>query len=208
VIPSRHLGAVPTILLIRHGAHDRPGPHLVGRDDSVGLAPEGVREAEALARALQGFALAAVASSPSRRCRDTAARLADAHGLEVEVDDGLDEIDFGEWRGRRFDEIAGPEWLRWNTARGTAAIPGGETIGAVATRANAALARLGARGPLVAAVTHADVIRTAVATAIGLAPDLMLRLEVPTGSLTALDAGTPPRLLALGWQPAPPLPAG
>jgi probable phosphoglycerate mutase len=122
-------------------------------------------------------------------------------------DAGFDELDFGDWRGRSFAALAGdPRWAHFNTARGTGAIPGGETAAAVLDRAGAALARLTGLGSPVLAVTHADVIRTVVAAAIGLAPDLMLRLEVPTASATVLLWETPPRLRALAWRPGPPIP--
>ncbi len=194
-----------TLLLVRHAAHDRPGPHLVGRDDTVALAPEGRADAEALAEALAHVPLAAIATSPSRRCRETAERLAAKHGLAPRVVADLDELDFGRWRGATFAALDGdPDWLHFNTARGTAAIPEGETIAAVADRASRALARLSREGPLAVAVTHADVIRTAVAAAIGLSPDLMLRFEIAPASVTAIAWETPPRLLSLNWRPAPP----
>lgn len=193
-----------TILLIRHAAHDRPGPLLVGRDDSVDLSPAGRRDAELLAGRLARVALGAVLTSPSRRCQSTAGILATPHGLPVEVDPDLDEIDFGAWRGRRFADLdCEPAWQRFNHARGTARIPGGETIVAVQARVERALHRICDRRlpDPVAVVSHGDVIRTALCRALALPTDLMLRLDVAPASVSTieLEPGTP-RVRGLNWR--------
>lgn len=193
-----------TLLLIRHCEHDRPGPLLVGRDDGVDLSPAGERAARRMADHLAARALAAVVTSPSRRCRTTAAILAAPHGLRPEPEPDLDELDFGAWRGRRFAELEGdPAWVRFNTARGTARIPGGEAVADVAARVARALGRIAERAPdrTVAMVSHGDVIRTALCGLLGLAPDLMLRFEVDPGSVsTAVVGGPAPRVLAINWR--------
>ena len=79
------------LLLIRHG--------LPARIDDVGgpadppLAATGVQQAESLAGWLAPIGLDAVYSSPMRRARETAVPLAQRLGVEVQVDDGLEEFD-------------------------------------------------------------------------------------------------------------------
>ena len=48
----------------------------------------------------------AVIASPLRRAADTAAAVARRFALPVEEDPRWMELDFGEWEGRRYDEIA------------------------------------------------------------------------------------------------------
>jgi broad specificity phosphatase PhoE len=197
-----------TILLIRHATHDRPGQLLVGRDDDVQLSSQGEAEARRLAGQLATYALAQVVTSPSRRCRMTADIIAAPHGLAPEIDPDVDEIDFGAWRGRTFAELdRDPAWQLFNTARGSARIPEGETILAVQARIEQALRRICVRWPeqQVAVITHGDVIRSAVCQMLGLAPDLMLRFEVSPASVSTVEIGAgAPRLIALNWMQDPP----
>jgi broad specificity phosphatase PhoE len=81
------------LYLIRHG---RPSSVWGGGDDDPGLDETGWVQARAVADGL--LALPAderptrVASSPLRRCRETAQPLADALGVAVEIDAGVGEI--------------------------------------------------------------------------------------------------------------------
>lgn len=197
-----------TILLIRHAAHDRPGPLLVGRDDGVCLSQQGRSDAQRLAECLARHRLNGIVTSPSRRCRRTAEFIAAPHGLVPEIDPDLDEIDFGAWRGRAFADLEGdPGWRLFNTARGSARIPGGETIAAVQVRVERALGRICERCPdrPVAVVSHGDVIRTALCRVLALPPDLMLRFEVAPASVSTVELGAgAPRLIALNWLPGSP----
>ena len=47
----------------------------------------------------------AVVSSPLARAVATATPIAEALGTTVEIDDGLLELDFGQWEGRTFDDV-------------------------------------------------------------------------------------------------------
>ena len=44
-------------------------------------------------------------TSPLHRAADTAREIAAVLGVPVEVDDRLVELDYGEWDGRRLDEV-------------------------------------------------------------------------------------------------------
>lgn len=77
--------------LIRHGLPLRIDGGDAPADPE--LAPEGVDQAERLAAWWSGFGPDAIYSSPMRRARETAAPLAQARGLEVAIDPGLEEFD-------------------------------------------------------------------------------------------------------------------
>ena len=197
-----------TVLLARHGHHDELGVVLSGRSE-IALNAAGIAAAERLARRLADVPLAAIRSSPRRRCRETAAIVAAERDVPVMVDDAFDEIDFGCWSGRRFDELAGDAgWQHWNAARSTASTPAGDTIAAAAARATNAVIALAkaAATPAAAApvlcVSHADVIRGIVAAALGLPFDRLTAFDLDPGSLTALEVdGGAIRVVSLNEQP-------
>lgn len=79
------------LLLIRHARPVR----IDGGDGPADpeLAPEGLAQAEQLAEWWAPHGIDAIWSSPMRRARETAAPLAQATGLSVETDPGLQEFD-------------------------------------------------------------------------------------------------------------------
>ena len=126
------------LLLIRHAepSEDARG-RCYGRLD-VGLSPHGREQAGELARALAGTRLEAVYSSPRRRAVETAAAL-DPSSV---VDERLRELDFGEFEGRTYDEIAAshPEvYRRWMETPTEVRFPGGESYSELRRRVLAAV---------------------------------------------------------------------
>lgn len=181
--------AALTVLLLRHAVHARPSGVLWGRKPEVHLGAEGLAQAEALSRALGARAISAVYTSPRERCRETAAPLAGARGLRVEVDAGLDEIDYGAWTGRAFAELdSDPNWTRWNVSRSDAAPPEGEGMHIVQARAYARLADWIDKhsGEIVVAVTHGDIIKALVCHLLGLSLDRIHTFDVDQASITTL----------------------
>jgi broad specificity phosphatase PhoE len=182
-----------TILLIRHAAHVELGRILSGRRRDVALSGEGLEQAEIVADLLAVEPLAAVWSSPRERAYYTARAIAEAHDLTVQIADGLDEVDFGDWTGMRFDALEGdPAWSEWNEARGTARPPNGESMAEAVDRAAAALEAIAAGhdGDAIACVSHCDIIRGLIARYIGLPLDNMLRFDTDPASVSRLALGT------------------
>ncbi len=174
------------VFLVRHGSHGDVGQRLTGHGPEGGLTPRGREEAAAAAETLATRGVAMLYASPRRRTQETAAVIGARCGLAVTTAEALDEIDFGDWTGRRFEDLAGdPAWDRWNNARASAAPPGGETMAAAVARAVAFVEGI-ATGP-VACVSHCDVIRGVVAHYLGLSLDNLLRFEVAPASVTTLD---------------------
>ena len=179
-----------TIHLVRHGAHAEAGRVLTGRGGDHGLAEIGQAQASWAAERLRGVTL--VQTSPQRRTRETAEVIAAAFGHKPEVIGALDEVDFGRWTGRVIAELDGdPDWTRWNAARSTAQVPGGELMTDAVARAVAHLDSLGGRewpGAIVC-VSHSDIIRGVVAHYLGLSLDRILSFDVDPGSITTLVVG-------------------
>lgn len=180
------------ILLIRHAAHVELGRILSGRRRDVALSADGLQQAQIVADLIGVEPLAAVYSSPRERAYYTARKIAEPHELKVEIADGLDEIDFGDWTGRGFDTLEGdPDWQRWNEARGSARPPGGESMGEASARAMETLRAIAAEHPdqLIAAVSHCDIIRGVLAACMGLHLDHLLRFDVDPASVSRIAIG-------------------
>lgn len=181
-----------TVFLVRHGVHDQLGKTLCGRMAGVGINEQGRREAEALAARLAGEGLQAVYTSPLQRTRETAEPIAAAAGVPPLADEDLLEIDFGAWTGKAFEELRDdPAWRVWNTARGLARPPDGESMVEVQARLSRWLERVRNRHPVgrIAAVTHSDVIKALVAHVVGFSLDQHDRLEVNPASVSTLVVG-------------------
>ena len=179
-----------TVYLVRHATHDRVSRILCGRMPGVSLGAEGRRQAECLAERLaQREGIAAVRTSPLERARETAAIIAKRLGLEPQICEALNEIDFGAWSGLSFKALDGdPRWQEWNTARDTAEPPGGESMGAAQARVVARIERLRAEHPErgVVLVSHCDVIKAALARYLGLSLDNYARFEISPASVSVL----------------------
>jgi probable phosphoglycerate mutase len=177
------------LLLIRHAHTSAVGTSLSGRTDNVPLSEQGRQQLVALCQALRGVRIDAVYSSPLERARATAQAVADERELTINLRDELLEVDFGEWTGKTFVELeALPEWQAFNRRRSAAQIPGGEHATAIvarATRALEAIAR-GHPGETVAAITHAEVIRSAVLHYQRRSLDLYHEIDVPPASITEI----------------------
>ncbi len=98
---------------------------------------------------------ARVFSSPARRARDLAARLS----AEAVVDPRLQELNFGDWEGRRWQDLGREAIEAWNHGLPDSAPPNGETLSAMAARCDAWLKSLKPSASPALAVTHAGPIR-------------------------------------------------
>jgi probable phosphomutase (TIGR03848 family) len=180
------------MLLIRHGLTDTAGKRLTGWSRGVHLNERGRAQADALVRRLEGVRIDALYSSPLERCRETAAPLAEARGLAVRTRRGLLEVDHGAWTGRTISQVR--RLSLWRTVQHTPSavrFPDGETLLGVQERAVAELQAIAGEHPqdAVAVVTHADVVRLALAHYAGIHLDLLQRLIVDPASVTAVAVG-------------------
>ena len=181
-----------TVLLVRHAAHVELGRLLSGRRRDVALSDDGLEQAAILGDLLGTEELAAVYSSPRERAWYTAREIAEPHGLKVQVEDRLDEIEFGEWTGASFAELEGePLWQEWNEKRGSARPPSGESMGEAADRAFGFLAEAATEhdGETIVALSHCDVIRGIIARCLGLSLDNLLRFDVDPASVSRVAIG-------------------
>ncbi|HYT29212.1 MAG TPA: MSMEG_4193 family putative phosphomutase [Actinomycetota bacterium] len=180
------------LLLIRHAVTEATGSRLSGRTPGIHLSERGREQAKALAERIAPVPLAAIHSSPLERCLETAEALAAARTVAVTPAQGLLEVDYGAWTGRSLPQLARTKlWTTVQQSPSSARFPGGETLAEVQRRSVDALGAIAARHPrgIVAAVTHADVIRLALAQYTGVHLDLFQRIVVSPASVSAVFLG-------------------
>ncbi len=120
-------------------------------------------------------------TSPLIRCRVLAAHL---HPQPI-IDDRLAEMHFGNWEGRRWDDISRAELDAWAADVAGYAPPGGESPRDLQRRALDFVASLDVQEAVI--VTHAGVIRTLLAHWQGLPPERWTELNFAYGSCTVVD---------------------
>jgi probable phosphomutase (TIGR03848 family) len=187
---------VTILLLVRHAVTEHTGTRLYGRMPGVTLSERGRRQADELAERLGSLRLEAIYSSPLERCVETAVPTARARRLRVRKEEGLVETDPGRWTGRTFASLARTRaWRRFHQAPSAARAPGGESLPDVQYRVVRALVRFAERHPsgVVAAFSHADPIRVALAHFAGIHLDQCQRLQISPVSVSAvaLSDGVP-----------------
>jgi broad specificity phosphatase PhoE len=159
-------GACTQILLLaRHGqTADNAGGLILGRRDPP-LSELGRSQAQALAVAAAGAAIAAVWSSPMRRAAATAEIVSEATGAPVSVLTDLAESDRGSWEGRAVAELRRTEpdrFAAFEAASDGFAFPGGESLADQVARTRAALDRVVAGPQPALVVAHVGTIRAAM----------------------------------------------
>ncbi|WP_051297730.1 histidine phosphatase family protein [Brevibacterium album] len=189
------------IILIRHGESTaNTAGVLAGRSDDVALTERGreqVAEARALVPELREPSVP-VLTSPIARCVSTARILADDDGRAV-VLEALAEVDYGDWTGRSIADLLREEL--WRTVRSVpsrARFPGGESLSEVYVRARLALAAARVRAEeagagAVVLVSHGDVIKLALAHALGVELDQFQRIAVAPASVSRILLAPAPR---------------
>ncbi|MFD9328497.1 bifunctional RNase H/acid phosphatase [Streptomyces sp. NPDC060065] len=188
------MGAPATFVLLRHGETPlTPQKRFSGSGGSdPSLSDVGRDQAERAATALAARGtIQAIVASPLTRTRQTAAAVAARLGLDVTVEDGLRETDFGAWEGLTFAEVRDryPDDLNaWLASPKAEPTGGGESFEATAARMAITRDKLIAAyaGRTVLLVTHVTPIKTLVRLAIGAPPESLFRMELSAASLSAV----------------------
>jgi broad specificity phosphatase PhoE len=186
------------LILVRHVEHVVQKEVLLGRTHDAPFTERGKEQLALLAESLRHQHVTAIHSSPRRRALDTAAAIAAAHEMTVEIRQELDELNYGEWSGRRLHDLArDPQWRRWNKRRSAWRPPNGESMRDVQARMLRYASEIGGAGPgeTIVAVTHAEPIRALLLYVAGIPIDDFMRIDVDPGGVTRMklvsDAGQP-----------------
>lgn len=147
-------------MLVRH-TRPEVGPGVCyGRTD-LDVAASFFAEAASILASLP--AVERIVSSPLRRCLRLASHIAAQRQLPVTVDRRLQEMDFGRWEGRRWSDIPRQEVRAWMLDFLHARPHGGESVAELRARTLEALSDYRGCGGRTVVVTHAGVIKAALA---------------------------------------------
>ncbi len=184
------------LILVRHGETDwnRTG-RCQGISDVV-LNDNGRKQALELGLCLKGEKISAVYSSDLARAISTAEEIARHHGLTVEIDSDLREMDQGDFEGLLFTEIReryADIMREWRDSPETIRIPSGESLTEVQERALRVFERLCGRhdGETVVAVSHNLTIATLLCkfTGVGLSGFRSFGIQAASRSTVCLSGG-------------------
>lgn len=178
-------------LLVRHGQNNMVGKKLAGRLPGVHLNAQGQAQARHLAAELAELTISAVISSPLERAVQTAEPIARVHNLPVEINEGLQEMDYGIWQGRSIKQLGRNKlWKEVQQQPSGFCFPQGEAFVSAQSRVAETLKALGeiyAENDLVVCVSHCDMIRLAVAYFLDMPLNAFQRLQINTASVTCLN---------------------
>ena len=176
------------LVLARHGRTTANAARILdSRPPGAPLDEEGRAQAEQLAERLANHPIRSVHASRAIRTQQTAAPVAAAHGLAVEVVDGVHEVSIGELEGRSDEaafEIFYEVYHAWWRGELDAHLPGGESALDLRARFLPVVERLTVDGDGdVVVVSHGAAIRMAAAALLG---DTVETWYVPNTGLVVL----------------------
>jgi broad specificity phosphatase PhoE len=179
-----------TVFLLRHGETEWNKLGRVMGRSQVPLDADGIQQIQKIAPLVASLELDGIYTSPLRRAVQTAKFAAEGTNLPICKSEGLNEIAFGDWTGRHFDDLIDQElYRRFIKSPAKTLLPGGETISDVQRRGLKVIndAAQKVPGGRFLFVSHGDVIRAILCHYMKLPLNEYRRLRVDNGSLSALQ---------------------
>jgi alpha-ribazole phosphatase len=187
-----HPANCETVLwLVRHPEPDEAVRGVCYGSLDVALSPRGIEQAQSIARRLSSQRLDAIYTSPRQRCLETARYIAAGRSCAVEPVDALRELNFGDFEGRPYDEIAECypnlycEWMEHPTE---VHFPGGENFRTMADRVIDVTRELVAWHPNehIMFVSHGGAIRVILADVLSMQPHSIFRIGQSYGAVNRI----------------------
>jgi broad specificity phosphatase PhoE len=180
------------IYLVRHGRTAWNREEIFRGTKDIPLDEQGREEARLTGEWLKGEKIDAVYSSPLSRSKETAIAIAGHHGLDVQVLEGLRDINYGKWEGVAHDEVIKqwPElYMKWKNEPHRVVFPEGESLDMVRMRSMDALMEVVSRHPegTIVLVAHRVVNKVMVAAIIGLDNSHFWRIGQDTGAINSFS---------------------
>ncbi len=175
------------IYLLRHGRTGYSGKYIGSSD--VQLSDEGREQIQCLGKKCQQLQVELVICSPMIRCRQSY-ELLNIDG-PVEFDSDLQEIDFGRWEKKSFDEIAAnePQLVnQWASNPGSFTFPEGDAIKDFVNRIkkiHLKIAQIDQKNILI--VSHGGVIRLLLCLFLSIPLDKYLLFNVQKGTFSSVE---------------------
>jgi probable phosphoglycerate mutase len=195
------------LVLIRH-AHSESNASgvLSGRLPNVHLSEKGRNQAENLATRLGLFPISEVRVSPMERCAETIQpwlqmREKEDSKPKVIVDHSVNEVDYGLWSGKKLVSLSRKrEWKTVQESPSRMYFPDGEGIAAMQSRAMSSVHELAKlqSNKVAMIISHGDVIKSILASALGMHLDEFQRIIVDPASVSIIEySSVKPRVLLI-----------
>ncbi|CAB4701530.1 MAG: hypothetical protein F2672_03195 [Actinobacteria bacterium] len=187
------------IYLVRHGHSTANAKSiLAGRDAKVSLSQIGILQADAVAKYFESIELEEIFSSPLPRCLETLKPLLTSKRNSKLVKlPGVIEMDYGKWSGKKLVNLS--KLALWKTIQNRPSLvrfPNGESFLEMSDRAFTSVRESAIPGKNVLICSHGDVIKSIIASALGLNLDNFQRLSVDPASVSIIElSGDSSRLI-------------
>ena len=184
-----------TVILLRH-AHSVANEKgiLAGRASGVSLSTKGKEQAELLISRLGNARFKDIRISPLERCLATLEPWLQSQDTSVRkkilFDPNVSEVDYGDWTGKKLLALSlRKEWRVVQNTPSEMKFPKGEGLLQMQQRAEKALRqsikKTGTGVSLI--VSHGDVIKSLIATALDLHLDKFQKIVIDPASISVLD---------------------
>jgi len=185
-----------TLYFLRHGqtAFSRENAFCGSLDPE--LTPFGLDMAQAFANAYRSTPWTAIFCSPMQRTLATAKPLCEALGIELEMREGLKEINYGKWEGQSVETVSRDyhdDYIRWLADPAWYPPTSGELAVAIASRALLVIEEIKQRysSGNVLIVSHKATIRIMLCSLLGIdVGRFRYRLGCPVGSISIVEFGS------------------
>ena len=188
------------LILVRHGETEWNRQRRVQGLSNLALNETGRRQAESVARALKNERVGGMYTRPLRRAQETARAIGRFHKVEVEIRDGLKELDVGDVDGMTYEDMKihhGEFFTRWMTDFTSVGLPGGGFVPELRDQCCTAVEdivkkerRVESDDRVAVVVTHFFPIMCIICNSMGLDLSYCRRLRLDLASISALDFNT------------------
>lgn len=184
------------LLLARHGQTEHNSQGRFQGSSDTPLSEEGRAQAAALAARLANEPIAAIYTSDLQRARLTAESIAQHHACELVVDPRLREMNFGQWEGLTYEEIAKRNPFKlawWELNKLKSSPPDGEKLTDFFNRVEQGLNEIKRQHDeqSVLVVAHGGVLKMILCQVLKLSPRAYWQFELSTASLSEVTIYPP-----------------
>jgi broad specificity phosphatase PhoE len=179
------------IILVRHGECQGNREGLFRGRSDFPLNKQGLVQAKELAIELKQFQLFKVFTGPLSRAKQTALIISQECHTEIEICDGINNIELGPWEGQVKQVIAReyPEqWKIWLHEPEKLSVPGIESLKQVQKRARSALDEIVKKctGKTLIIVSHRAVLKPLIASCLKIGKPYFWRIHIDTAAYSIL----------------------
>ena len=183
---------ITTLYLMRHGEVDERYHRIFGGTIDMELSATGRHQARVLAEFVDRYRFDRLYCSPMKRARATADPIEERQGLKAEIIDDLREINFGEWTGKTWMQVAEEyqiDVFGWLDQLEAGRVKDAESGADFRKRTHAATRRIleDNRGRRIAVVCHGGVVRAILSELLEIPLPYFGRLDIEYASLSVVE---------------------